>query len=497
MDFFKSFAAATSEEEKAKRLRPDCEEDEKDADENGTANAGDNNNFESNKKAKTMNNNNNDNENGIISSNTLRKPAAEQQQQRKTVVVVEKDSEKNVSIKEENNNGERGGVKANTLGGHQVGHYANRDMHLRKQEEDGELQWKVIKNDENEQHSIWLIALKNIFSKQLPNMPKEYIVRLVFDPRHHSMLCLKNDQVIGGITYRPFWRQNMCEIAFCAISANEQVKGYGTRLMNHLKEYVKEEEDMTHLITFADNNAVGYFAKQGFTKDIVMEREKWVGYIKEYDGGTIMECALEAQISYVDFPKNIRAQRECVEAKVREMTTAHVVYPGLARFKDGGEFGKHRITDPLSMIKGLKEAKWKTPDPPRYRLVHPGCGDGYPTIENLHKFMRSIIAIVRTHPDSWPFMSAVNKEEVPDYYEVVKMPADIETLSERVESEIYYMTLEMFAADFKRMFENCRMYNSADTIYYKCANRLELFFDAKIAGGITFKVRDTGSYLNR
>ena len=389
------------------------------------------------------------------------------------------------------------GEKANTLGAQTVGHYANRDMHLRKQEEDGELQWKVIKNDGNEQHSIWLIALKNIFSKQLPNMPKEYIVRLVFDPRHHSMLCLKNDVVIGGITYRPFWRQNMCEIAFCAISANEQVKGYGTRLMNHLKEYVKEEEDMTHLITFADNNAVGYFSKQGFTKDIVMEREKWVGYIKEYDGGTIMECALEAQISYVDFPKNIRAQRECVEAKVREMTTAHVVYPGLARFKDGGEFGKHRITDPLSTIKGLKEAKWKSPDPPRYRLVHPGCGDGYPTLENLHKFMRSIIAIVKTHPDAWPFLSAVNKEEVPDYYEVVKDPTDIESVSERLESENYYVTLEMFAADFKRMFENCRLYNAADTIYYKCANRLELFFDAKIAAGITFKVREAGSYLNR
>ena len=63
----------------------------------------------------------------------------------------------------------------------------------------------------------------------------EYIVRLVLDPRHHSMICLKNNAVIGGITYRPFWRQNMGEIAFCAVSANEQVKGYGTRLMNHLK----------------------------------------------------------------------------------------------------------------------------------------------------------------------------------------------------------------------------------------------------------------------
>ena len=49
------------------------------------------------------------------------------------------------------------------------------------------------------------------------------------------------------------------------------------------------------------------------------------GTSKSTTEGRIMECALEAQISYVDFPKNIRAQRECVEAKVREMTTAHVV----------------------------------------------------------------------------------------------------------------------------------------------------------------------------
>ena len=29
-----------------------------------------------------------------------------------------------------------------------------------------------------------LITLKNIFGKQLPKMPKEYIVRLVMDRRH-------------------------------------------------------------------------------------------------------------------------------------------------------------------------------------------------------------------------------------------------------------------------------------------------------------------------
>ena len=45
-------------------------------------------------------------------------------------------------------------------------------------------------------------------------------------------------------------------------AAARQVKGYGTRLMDKLKECVKANEGLTHLITFADNNAVGYFQKQ-------------------------------------------------------------------------------------------------------------------------------------------------------------------------------------------------------------------------------------------
>lgn len=77
--------------------------------------------------------------------------------------------------------------------------------------------------------------LKNIYAKQLPNMPKDYIVRLVFDPNHKSLVALKDGVVIGGITYRVFERQQLSEVAFCAVSASEQVKGYGTRLMNKLK----------------------------------------------------------------------------------------------------------------------------------------------------------------------------------------------------------------------------------------------------------------------
>ena len=381
-----------------------------------------------------------------------------------------------------------------------LGQYAMREIHLRKQEDDGELVYMVIKNDGEEQNMIWLIALKNIFSKQLPNMPKEYIVRLVLDPRHHSMICLKNNAVIGGITYRPFWRQNMGEIAFCAVSANEQVKGYGTRLMNHLKEYVCDKEAMTHLITFADNNAVGYFQKQGFTKDVMMEREKWVGYIKEYDGGTIMECHLSAQVSYTEFPVMIRKQRATVDAKVRELSNAHVVYPGLPQFKNQAAPGPGGVRKPVPIehIPGVLEAQWKPPGPPRYRLVHPGCGDGTPTYENLNRFMRALVNLVQNHIDVWPFLEAVSAEEVPDYYDVVKDPICMDVIKERVDSGEYYVTLEMFAADFRLMFNNCRLYNAPDTVFFKCATRLEAYFESKVAAGISWKQsRDRSLLLDR
>ena len=53
-----------------------------------------------------------------------------------------------------------------------------------------------------------LVALKNIFSRQLPNMPREYIARLVFDRRHRSVAMVRRGRsVVGGICYRAFHEQ--------------------------------------------------------------------------------------------------------------------------------------------------------------------------------------------------------------------------------------------------------------------------------------------------
>ncbi|KAJ1676896.1 histone acetyltransferase, partial [Spiromyces aspiralis] len=70
-----------------------------------------------------------------------------------------------------------------------------------------------------------LTGLKNIFQKQLPKMPKEYISRLVYDRHHASMAIVKQDDtVVGGITYRLFEQRKFAEIVFCAVSSTEQVK---------------------------------------------------------------------------------------------------------------------------------------------------------------------------------------------------------------------------------------------------------------------------------
>ncbi len=71
-----------------------------------------------------------------------------------------------------------------------------------------------------------LIDLKNIFSKQLPKMPKEYICKLMFDRKHEALVIQKTQskKIIGGICFRVYEEQKFAEIAFLAITSDEQVR---------------------------------------------------------------------------------------------------------------------------------------------------------------------------------------------------------------------------------------------------------------------------------
>lgn len=50
--------------------------------------------------------------------------------------------------------------------------------------------------------------------------------------------------------------------------------------MLYLEEMQRRKVE--YMMTYADNLALGYFRKQGFSKDCRMPPERWKGYIKDY-----------------------------------------------------------------------------------------------------------------------------------------------------------------------------------------------------------------------
>lgn len=52
------------------------------------------------------------------------------------------------------------------------GAYSQREEALIKREQDGDIAFRYVFNNDDPQNLIYLVGLKNIFSKQLPNMPK-------------------------------------------------------------------------------------------------------------------------------------------------------------------------------------------------------------------------------------------------------------------------------------------------------------------------------------
>jgi histone acetyltransferase len=94
-----------------------------------------------------------------------------------------------------------------------------------------------------------------------------------------------------------------------------------------------------HFLTYADNFAVVFFKKQGFSKEITLDRSVWAGYIKDYEGGTIMQCTMLRKVNYLDKVSIISQQREAILAKIREMSKSHIVYQGLPQFQEGAPEG--------------------------------------------------------------------------------------------------------------------------------------------------------------
>ncbi|KAI1462798.1 histone acetyltransferase GCN5 [Annulohypoxylon moriforme] len=336
-----------------------------------------------------------------------------------------------------------------------------RDKPAVLEERTGEIEFRVVNTDGSRENWIVLTGLKCLFQKQLPKMPKDYIARLVYDRTHLSLAIVRHPlEVIGGITFREFRARKFAEIVFCAVSSDQQVKGYGAHMMAHLKDYVKATSPVMHFLTYADNYATGYFQKQGFTKDITLEKAIWMGYIKDYEGGTIMQCSMVPRIRYLEVGRMLLKQKETVRAKIRAVSKSGIVHQPPVQWAGG------ILTpiDPLE-IPAIRRTNWS---PSMDQLARePRHG---PHFNQLRRFVYQL----QNHKQAWPFLVPVNRDEVADYYKIIESPMDLSTVEERLHQD-QYETPKDLVKDVKLIFSNCRKYNGDTTVYSKCAAKLEKY----------------------
>eukprot|EP00826_Nyctotherus_ovalis_P065034 TRINITY_DN9550_c0_g1_i10.p1 TRINITY_DN9550_c0_g1~~TRINITY_DN9550_c0_g1_i10.p1 ORF type:complete len:371 (+),score=108.58 TRINITY_DN9550_c0_g1_i10:213-1325(+) len=339
--------------------------------------------------------------------------------------------------------------------------FVKRDVGAKQEEDKGIIDFRLYTNDGTVESLRLLIDLKNIVSKQLPKMPKEYITRLMLDRNHSSMMIVKKtparSKVIGGVVYRPFEHGKFAEIAFLAITSTEQVKGYGTRLMNKLKSHL-QKQSIRFMLTYADNNAIGYFKKQGFSTVTRMPKHLWYGYIKDYDSGTLMDCQLNPEIDYENISSDLKRQKAALLNAVCQLYHLNI--------QKGLPFPPNKAKKfAFEDVKGLKESGWTLEEYKQSMRQEEK--------EPFYKQCKKILKAIGENSASWPFKKPVNTRDAPDYKEIVRCPMDLETVERKLEERVWYKSKAAFAKDLMLIASNAKAYNQPDTIYYKCAESIE------------------------
>ncbi|CAG8621001.1 25456_t:CDS:2 [Gigaspora rosea] len=335
---------------------------------------------------------------------------------------------------------------------------------------------RLLNNDGSRDNLILLTGIKELFATALPHMPAQYIARVVYDRNHYSLAIVRDPvKVVGGICYRPFLEKSFIEIVFFAVDSDQQVRGYGTKLMNYFKDYIKDTFNITQFLVYADDFAVGFFRKNGFTDEITLDQDIWGGHLKDYTGATLMQCTLIPKVKYRQIRQILEKQKQAVKNKIAQTCKPPIIYRGLECFKNGV-----KSVDPMS-VPGIRISGW-TPQLEKQakdikRMSH-------------YLVMKEILNRLKSHPSSLPFHEPVNGDDVPDYYDIIKDPMDLSTVLKRMENNRYRSLLE-FAIDMQKIWNNAKIYNKSDTIFYKSAVELEgIFREAMFLKGLVFPLEN-------
>ena len=256
--------------------------------------------------------------------------------------------------------------------------------------------------------------------------------------------------------------------------------------MNKLKDHCKNG-GYKYFLTYADNNAIGYFKKQGFHKNLKMPVEQWKDYIKDYDGGTLMEAEIDSKIDYSNLSEILKDQRNCIVKYCKKFLNVKRKYTykdfedeiknkginlNIPECKNESKNDSEAIAEDIfNCIPGLKDSGWTYNDY-KIQCEKEKLGDNV----NFLTQCRNIISKLKSHDNARPFLQPVQEKDAPDYYKIIKEPMDLETLEKGLEIG-KYKNKSVFLKDLKKIFSNARAYNKPISYCYKFANNLELFIE--------------------
>ncbi|XP_033126972.1 transcription initiation factor TFIID subunit 1-like [Anneissia japonica] len=83
----------------------------------------------------------------------------------------------------------------------------------------------------------------------------------------------------------------------------------------------------------------------------------------------------------------------------------------------------------------------------------------------------NIVTTLKAVPDCWPFHNPVKAKFVKDYYKVVEVPMDLETIRKNT-TRHYYRTREEFLEHVELIYENSKKYNGPDSNYTRIAGEI-------------------------
>ncbi len=222
-------------------------------------------------------------------------------------------------------------------------------------------------------------------------------------------------------------------------------------------DILKNYDEMTniYLLTYADNSAIGFFKKQGFVTQPVSS--KWIGVIKDYDGGTLMECKLHKELNYLRKKELVVKIRNKIFEEMKKVNQFHIIRTWDER-EEIASICNASAADVKTENKEIIETKNRTSQ------------------DFLNNFLYFAISTLRSDSNAWPFLEPVNVKDVPDYLDVIKEPIDLSLIAQKHKNR-EYKNIREFVNDVKLMVNNCLTYNNVETQYYNCGEKIQEALD--------------------